>query len=104
VPVWCGRRAVVVAECQLHDALLNLAVEPDTPLLLLCPHDVGALAPEVVAPDVADERAGPGDKLLLPRQRKPCACRRQACSGSRRERQTCSSRDAPAHPGRPMSD
>jgi len=42
-PVWAGRRATEIAECQLHEALLNLAVEPDTPLWLLCPYDADAL-------------------------------------------------------------
>jgi anti-sigma regulatory factor (Ser/Thr protein kinase) len=42
-PVWAGRRATEIAECQLHEALLNLAVEPDTALWLLCPYDADAL-------------------------------------------------------------
>ncbi len=29
--VWPGRRPTEIAECQLHEALLNVAVEPDTP-------------------------------------------------------------------------
>jgi anti-sigma regulatory factor (Ser/Thr protein kinase) len=37
-----------VTECQIHEALLNLAVEPHVPLWLLCPYDVEALAPDVV--------------------------------------------------------
>jgi anti-sigma regulatory factor (Ser/Thr protein kinase) len=48
-PIWHGRRPVEVAECQLHEALLNMAVEPDTPLWLLCPYDVVALPADVVA-------------------------------------------------------
>jgi anti-sigma regulatory factor (Ser/Thr protein kinase) len=47
-PVWAGRRATEIEECQLHEALLNLAVEPDTPLWLLCPYDADALAPPVI--------------------------------------------------------
>jgi anti-sigma regulatory factor (Ser/Thr protein kinase) len=47
-PVWAGRRPTEIAECQLHEALLNLAVEPDTPLWLLCPYDADALAPSVL--------------------------------------------------------
>jgi anti-sigma regulatory factor (Ser/Thr protein kinase) len=42
-PVWAGRRATEIVECQLHEALLNLAVEPDTPLWLLCPYDAESL-------------------------------------------------------------
>lgn len=47
-PVWSGRRAAEITECQLHEALLNLAIEPDTPLWLRCPYDFDALAPEVL--------------------------------------------------------
>ena len=47
-PVWAGRRPAEVTECQFHEALLNLAVEPHVPLWLLCPYDVEALAPDVV--------------------------------------------------------
>jgi anti-sigma regulatory factor (Ser/Thr protein kinase) len=47
-PVWAGRRATEIAECQLHEALLNLAVEPDTPLWLLCPYDADSLAGPVL--------------------------------------------------------
>jgi MEDS: MEthanogen/methylotroph, DcmR Sensory domain len=42
-PIWVGRRPTEVAEAQLHEALLNLAVDPDTPMWLRCPYDVGAL-------------------------------------------------------------
>jgi anti-sigma regulatory factor (Ser/Thr protein kinase) len=47
-PVWAGRRATEIEECQLHEALLNLAVEPDTPLWLLCPYDADALSAPVL--------------------------------------------------------
>ena len=47
-PIWSGRRDAEVVECQLHEALLNLALAPDTPLWLRCPYDVDALAPPVV--------------------------------------------------------
>lgn len=42
-PMWPGRHAAEVAECQLHEALLNLAVEPSRPLWLRCPYDVQRL-------------------------------------------------------------
>ncbi len=42
-PVWAGRRQAEVDECHLHEALLNVAVAPDTPLWLRCPYDVTAL-------------------------------------------------------------
>ena len=48
-PIWAGRREPEVLECQLHEALLNLAVDPDTPLWLRCPYDVGALDGDVLA-------------------------------------------------------
>jgi anti-sigma regulatory factor (Ser/Thr protein kinase) len=47
-PIWAGRRAPEVLECQLHEALLNLAVDPDSPLWLRCPYDVGALEGDVL--------------------------------------------------------
>lgn len=47
-PVWPGRRPVEVLEGQLHEALLNLAVEPDTPMWLRCPYDTEALDPSVI--------------------------------------------------------
>jgi hypothetical protein len=42
-PIWAGRRPTEVAEAQLHEALLNVAVDPDTPLWLRCPYDLGSL-------------------------------------------------------------
>ena len=47
-PVWPGRRPDEVAECQVHEALLNVAVEPDVPLWLRCVYDVQALDDEVL--------------------------------------------------------
>ncbi len=47
-PIWRGRRSAEVAECQLHEALLNLAVEPDLPFWLLCPYDAQALTADVL--------------------------------------------------------
>lgn len=48
-PIWHGRRLAELAECQMHEALLNMAVDADTPLWLMCPYDTARLAPEVVA-------------------------------------------------------
>ena len=42
-PIWAGRRPTEVAEAQLHEALLNVAVDPDTPFWLRCPYDMAAL-------------------------------------------------------------
>jgi anti-sigma regulatory factor (Ser/Thr protein kinase) len=48
-PIWDGRRETELAECQLHEALLNMAVDLDTPLWLLCPYDAKALSQDVLA-------------------------------------------------------
>ena len=47
-PIWPGRHAEELLECQLHEALLNVAIDPATPLWLLCPYDAEALEPEVL--------------------------------------------------------
>ncbi len=47
-PIWAGRGAAELAECQLHESLLNVAVDPRTPLWLRCPYDVDALDPAVI--------------------------------------------------------
>jgi anti-sigma regulatory factor (Ser/Thr protein kinase) len=49
-PVDPGRSPVELAECHLHEALLNVAFDASTPLWLLCPYDL-----EVLAVDVIDE-------------------------------------------------
>jgi len=48
-PIWAGRRPVDIVESQLHEALLNTAVAPDTPLWLLCPYDTTTLDDAVLA-------------------------------------------------------
>ncbi|HET9649239.1 MAG TPA: MEDS domain-containing protein [Microlunatus sp.] len=47
-PIWPGRHPQELRECQLHEALLNIAVDPDTPLWLICPYDTGTLDAAVV--------------------------------------------------------
>ena len=42
-PIWAGRRTAEIVESQLHEALLNVAVDPDTPLWLMCPYDITSL-------------------------------------------------------------
>lgn len=60
-PVWAGRRGSELAECQLHEALLNTAVAAETPLWLLCPYDADGLPDDVLVearrshPHVADD-------------------------------------------------
>jgi anti-sigma regulatory factor (Ser/Thr protein kinase) len=48
-PLWPERSASEVAECHQHEALLNLALADAATLTLVCPVDVGALAPETVS-------------------------------------------------------
>ena len=48
-PIWASRRPAEIQEAQLHEALLNVAVPPDTPLWLLCPYDTTALDHEIIA-------------------------------------------------------
>jgi len=47
-PIWPSRRPDELLECQLHEALLNVAIEPDTPLWLICPYSAEALSPAVL--------------------------------------------------------
>jgi hypothetical protein len=48
-PIWPGRHAEELLECQLHEALLNVAIEPATPLWLICPYDAASLDADVLA-------------------------------------------------------
>ena len=45
-PIWPGRGAAELVECQLHESLLNLAFEED--FTLLCPYDAAALDERVL--------------------------------------------------------
>jgi anti-sigma regulatory factor (Ser/Thr protein kinase) len=47
-PVWAGRGAAALAECQRHESLLNLAFAGSGPWRLLCPYDAGSLGDEVL--------------------------------------------------------
>jgi anti-sigma regulatory factor (Ser/Thr protein kinase) len=47
-PLWPGRRTVEVTECELHEALLNVAIGADTPLWLRCPYDAERLPGRVL--------------------------------------------------------
>ncbi len=48
-PIWPGRSAAEIRECQLHEALLNMAVDPELPFWLVCPYDDEQLDAEVLA-------------------------------------------------------
>ena len=47
-PIWPGRRSEELLECQFHEALLNVAVDPEEPFWLVCPYDVDGLSPAVI--------------------------------------------------------
>lgn len=48
-PIWEGRPPEELLECQLHEALMNLAVDPKLPFWVLCPYDAGSLDSDVLA-------------------------------------------------------
>ncbi|HEY7142918.1 MAG TPA: sensor histidine kinase [Streptosporangiaceae bacterium] len=93
-PAYPGRTGRELAECQLHEVLLNVAFDPAVPLYLLCPYDLEALAADVI--DGAQrahpylrqgERGGPSarfrpadltDPFDRPRQPPPAAAARMA--------------------------
>jgi anti-sigma regulatory factor (Ser/Thr protein kinase) len=47
-PVDPGRSPAELAECHLHEALLNVAFDASTPFWLLCPYDLEVLAADVI--------------------------------------------------------
>jgi anti-sigma regulatory factor (Ser/Thr protein kinase) len=47
-PIWAARSDAELAECQRHEALLNVAFG-DPAFWLMCPYDTGSLPPEVIA-------------------------------------------------------
>lgn len=47
-PVWAGLRSTELVECQIHEAMLNVAIPTDAPLWLLCPYDADALPDDVL--------------------------------------------------------
>jgi hypothetical protein len=48
-PIWHARRPAEIVECQLHEALLNVAMPRESPLWLRCPYDAGRLPASVLA-------------------------------------------------------
>jgi len=48
-PIWDGRRPEEVVECQLHESLLNLAIDPEMPFWLVCPYDGEHLDEDVLS-------------------------------------------------------
>jgi anti-sigma regulatory factor (Ser/Thr protein kinase) len=71
-PVCPERSPVELAECQLHEALLNVAFEAHTPFWLLCPYDLEALDADVIDeaqrthPFVADGEGGRENSAFRP--------------------------------------
>lgn len=68
-PIWAGRTGTEILEAHLHEALLNVAFDSHSRLLLRCPYDVSELAPAVIRtagvthPEVVDDagqRPSPG--------------------------------------------
>ena len=47
-PIWSGRRPEEISECQLHEALLNVAFDAGTPFWLVCPYNEQRLDPSVI--------------------------------------------------------
>jgi MEDS: MEthanogen/methylotroph, DcmR Sensory domain len=47
-PVWAGRAPPVLAECRLHEALVNVAFGADESFRLACAYDTEALSPAVI--------------------------------------------------------
>ena len=47
-PIWAGRDGAELVECQLHEALLNVAFEDTRDFRLLCPYDTSALDDSVL--------------------------------------------------------
>jgi anti-sigma regulatory factor (Ser/Thr protein kinase) len=47
-PIWSGRTADELVECQLHEELVNVAFAGQRGFRLLCPYDTGTLDPAVL--------------------------------------------------------
>jgi anti-sigma regulatory factor (Ser/Thr protein kinase) len=48
-PIWADRKPDELVECQLHEALLNLAFAAADSFRLICPYDTSALPGDVIA-------------------------------------------------------
>jgi anti-sigma regulatory factor (Ser/Thr protein kinase) len=48
-PIWPGRGAAEIDECQRHEGLLNVAFNPQDNWSLLCPYDASNLSDEVLS-------------------------------------------------------
>src|ERR1022692_2344284 len=66
-PIYPGRSPTELAECQLHEGLLNVAFDAATPFWLLCPYDLEALAAVVI-----DDAQRTHPFVLRDGERQPC--------------------------------
>jgi anti-sigma regulatory factor (Ser/Thr protein kinase) len=48
-PIWAERRADEMAECQLHESLINVAFADADSFRLVCPYDTSTLSDDVIA-------------------------------------------------------
>jgi anti-sigma regulatory factor (Ser/Thr protein kinase) len=48
-PIWADRRPDELAECQLHESLINIAFAPANSFRLACPYDTSTLPADVIA-------------------------------------------------------
>jgi anti-sigma regulatory factor (Ser/Thr protein kinase) len=63
-PVWPGRDAAEIDECERHEALLNLAFDDGPEWTLLCPYDSSALPDEVLVGALHTHPDGCGSAVL----------------------------------------
>jgi len=77
-PVWPGREAAEIDECQRHEHLLNLAFPPGARPALLCSYDSSALPDEVLAAVFRSHRAvlRDGSRETSDSYRHECDCYR----------------------------
>ena len=47
-PIWAARRDAELAECQVHESLINMAFAGTDGFSLMCPYDVAGLEPAVI--------------------------------------------------------
>ncbi|HWI95441.1 MAG TPA: sensor histidine kinase [Solirubrobacterales bacterium] len=75
-PVWLGREAAEIEECQRHEHLLNLAFPPEMRPSLLCSYDGSALPDEVLDGVFRSHRAvlRDGSRELSSSYRRECDC------------------------------
>jgi anti-sigma regulatory factor (Ser/Thr protein kinase) len=76
-PVWPGRSEAELVECERHESLLNVAFSHGPAWSLLCPYDLGELAPRQIEaarathPALMHEGVSRRNEAYLPLQRAP---------------------------------